>query len=225
MDGLVDTVAAALSIGDTAQTGTGQQSQRARNDTSLVGNDITEQVASHNDTVQLTGVLDHQHSSRVNEVVTDGNLGVFLLHDLVNNLAPETASGEDIGLVQAPNGERRVVLQSQVGSEANDTLDLRARVGLSVHSVSGAVVLLALAEVDTTSQLTDDVEVDAAADLGLEGGALDQRGRGEVARAQVSECAHFLAQSQDTLLGADGASAPFLDACEYVGSLVAGLGF
>ena len=225
MDRLVDTVATALAIRNTAQTGTGQQTQGARNDTSLVANDITEQVAGNNNTVQLTGILDHQHSSRVNEVVTEGNLRVLLLHHLVNNLTPETASREDISLIQAPNGERRVVLQSEVGSEANNTLDLGPRVGLSVHGVSGAVVFLALAEVDTTSQLTDDVEVDTAADVGLEGGALDQRGRGEVAWAQVSECAHLLAQLQDALLGANGACAPFLYAREYGGFMVVCGGF
>jgi hypothetical protein len=143
-------------------------------------------------------------------VVTNRELGVLLLHDLSDNLAPETRSSENIGLVQRPDGKGRVVLQSEVGSEANDTLDLVTRVGLSVHGVSGTVVLLALAEVDTTGQLTDDVEVDTAADIGLEGGALDQRGSGEVARAKVTKCAHLLAQLQDTLLRADGAGAPFL---------------
>lgn len=210
MNRLVDTVDTALAIGDTAQTGRREQTQRAGDDTSFVANDITKEVARDHDTVQLARVFDHQHSSRVNEVVTDADLGVFLLHDLGDNLTPETTGSEDIGLVQAPNGEGRVMLKSKVGSEADDTLDFDTGVGLSVHGVTRAVILLALAEVDTASQLTDDVEVNTAAHIGLEGRAVDQRGGGEVAGTQVTECAHLLAQFQDTLLRADGAGTPFL---------------
>lgn len=46
---------------------------------------------------------------------------------------------------------------------------------------------------------------------------LDQGRGGEVARAQVAECAHFFAQLQETLLRADGAGAPFLFAELVVG--------
>lgn len=210
VDGLVDTVNAALAIRHTAQTGTGQQTKRTGNDTSLVADNITEQVARNNNTVQLTGILDHKHSGRVNQVVTDLNLRELLGHNLSNDLAPQTASSEDIGLVQTPHGERGVVLQSKVAREAGDALDLGARVGLGVHGEAGPVVLLAVAEVDTAGQLADDVEVHAAADFLLQRGALHQRGCGEVAWSQVAECAHLLAQLQDTLLRADGARAPFL---------------
>lgn len=210
MDRLVDTVDTALAIGDTAQTGTGQETQGTGDNTSLITDDITEQVASNDDTVQLAGVLDHKHSSGVNQVVTNLELGELLSHNLSDDLAPETAGSQDVGLVQTPHGERGVVLQSQVSGQTDDTLDLGAGVGLGVHGEAGTVVLLAVAEVDTTRQLTDDVEVDAAADIGLEGGALDQRGSGEVAGTQVAECAHLLAQTEDTLLGTDGAGAPFL---------------
>lgn len=210
MNRLVDTVDTALAIRNTTQTGTGKQTQRSGDNTSFIANNITEQVASNNNTVQLTGVLDHEHSGRVNEVVTNGDLGVFLLHNLGDNLAPQTAGSEDIGLVQTPDGQGRVVLQSEVGGETDDALDLLARVGLSVHGVSGAIVLLALTKVDTARQLADDVEVNAAADVGLERRALDQRGRSEVAGPQVAECAHFLAQLEDTLFWAHGAGAPFL---------------
>lgn len=210
VDRLVDTVDTVLAIGDTAQRGTGQETQGAGDDTSLITDDITEQVASNDDTVQLAGVLNHKHGSGVNQVVTNLDLRELLSHNLSDNLAPQTASSQDIGLVQTPHGERGVVLQSQVGGQTDNALDLGARVGLSVHGEAGTIVLLAVAEVDTTRQLTDDVEVDATANVGLEGGALDQRGSGEVAGAQVAECAHLLAKTQNTLLRADGAGAPFL---------------
>lgn len=210
MDRLINTVDTALAVRDAAQTGTGQETQRAGDDTSLVANNITEEVAGDNNTVKLTGVLDHEHSSRVDQVVTNLDLRELLGHDLSDNLTPQTASSQDISLVQTPHGQRGVVLQSQVGGQAGDALDLGARVGLSVHGVARAVIFLALAEVDATSQLTDDVEVDTTADFGLQWRALDQRGRGEVAGTQVAECAHLLAQAQDTLLGTDSAGAPFL---------------
>lgn len=215
MNGLIDTVNTVLAIGNTAQTGTRQQTQGTRNNTSLIGDNITEQVASNNNTIQLAGVLNHKHSSRVNKMVPDLDLRELLLHNLRNNLAPQTAGSEDISLVQGPHGQGRVVLQSKVGSETDDTLDLGAGVGLSVHGVTGAVIFRALAEVNATGEFTDDVEVDAAADLLLERGALDQGGSGEVAGTQVAECAHLLTELKDTLLGADSASSPLLDWNEY----------
>lgn len=210
MDRLVDTVDTALAVRNTAQTGTGQETQRAGDNTSLVADDITEEVAGDNDTVELAGVLDHEHGSGVDQVVTDLDLRELIGHDLSDDLAPQTASSQNIGLVQTPHGERGVVLQGQVTGQAGDALDLSARVGLGVHGESGAVVLLALTEVDTTSKLTDDVEVDTTADLGLQWGALDQRGSGEVARTQVTEGAHLLTEAQKSLLGTDSTSAPFL---------------
>lgn len=210
MNRLVDTVDTALAIRDTAQTGTGQETQGTGDNTGFVADDITEEVAGNNNTVELAGVLDHEHSSRVDQVVTDLNLRELLSHDLSDDLAPQTASSQNIGLVQTPHGERRVVLQSQVTSQTGDALDLGARVGLGVHGEARAVVLLAVTKVDTTSQFTDDVEVHTTAHVGLQGGALDQRGRGEVARTQVTESAHLLTEAQKTLLRTDGTGAPFL---------------
>lgn len=210
MDRLVDTVDTALAIRNTAQTGTRKETQRTGDNTSLITDDITEQVASNNNTVQLTGVLDHEHSSGVNEVVTNGDLGVLLLHNLGDDLTPQTAGSEDVGLVQAPDGQGRVVLQSEVGGKTDDALNLVTGVRLGVHGVSGTIILRALSKVDTARQLTDDVEVDSAANIGLKGGALDQRGGREVAGPQVAECAHLLAELEDTLFWAHGASSPFL---------------
>lgn len=142
--------------------------------------------------------------------MTNRHLGELLLHNLRHNLAPQPARRKNIGLVQAPHGQGRVVLQGQVRGEAGDAFDLGARVRLRVHCETGSVVFLAVAEVDTSRQLADDVEVDAAADFFFEWGALDERGSGEVAWAEVAECAHLLAELEDALFRADGAGAPFL---------------
>lgn len=210
MDGLVDTVDLGLAIRHTSHTSTGEETQGTRDDTSFIANDITEQVAGDNDTVKLAGVLNHDHGSRVDKLVVDLHLRELLGHNLSDDLAPQTASSKHVGLVQAPNGERRVVLKGEVGSKTSDTLDLSAGVGLSIHCEARAVVFLALTKVDTTGQLTDDVKVDAAADLGLQGRVLDEGGSSEVAWTQVTECAHFLAQLEETLLRADCTGAPFL---------------
>ena len=102
------------------------------------------------------------------------------------------------------------MLQSQVCGETGDALDLGARVRLGVEGVAAAVVFLSLAEVDTTGQFTDDVEVDATADVGSQGGTFDEGGGGKVAGTKVAEGGHFFAQFEDTLFWADGASSPFL---------------
>lgn len=65
VDGLVDTVAAVLSVGDAAATGARQQTYAAENDASLVTDDIAEQVARDDDTVEVGGVLDQHHGGRV----------------------------------------------------------------------------------------------------------------------------------------------------------------
>jgi hypothetical protein len=82
-------------------------------------------------------------------------------------------------------------------------------VGLGVAGIAATVVLCALAEVDAAGQLADNVEVDAAADLGLERRAVDEGLGGEEAGAQVAVGAHFFAQLEDALLRTDLAGAPF----------------
>ena len=207
---LVDTIHLALTIGNTTQTSTGQKTQRPRDNTSLVTNDITKQVTGDDNPVQLARVLNHNHSRRVNQLVPDLHLRELLSHHLRHNLPPQPTRREDVGLVQTPHGERRVVLQGQVCGETGDALDFGARVRLGVEGVAAAVVFLALAEVDTAGQFTDDVEVDAAADVGSQGGAFDEGGGGKVAGTQVAEGGHFFAQFEDTLFWADGAGSPFL---------------
>lgn len=209
MNRLVNTVALALAVRRGGEGCTGQETERARDDGGFVGDDVAEQVARDDDTIQSARVLDHQHSSRVDEVVAELELRELLLHDLRDSLAPQPAGGHDVGLVERPDGRGRVLGQSEVGSEAGDALDLGARVGLRVERVPAAIVLFALAEVDSARELAHDVEVGAAAHFGFEGGGVDKGLGREEAGAQVAVRAHFFAQLQDALLRANAAGAPF----------------
>lgn len=210
MNRLIDTVNLALSIGNAAQTGTRKQTQRTRDNTRLITDNITKQVASNNDTIQLSRVLHHNHSRGVNKLVTNLHLRELLLHNLRDDFAPQPTRRENVSLVQTPHGEWRVVLQGHVGRETGDALDFGARVRLRVERVAVAIIFLTVAEVDATSQFTDNVEIDAAADVGAEGRAFDERGGGEVAGTEVTEGAHFFAELEEALFGADGTGSPFL---------------
>jgi hypothetical protein len=97
-----------------------------------------------------------------------------------------------------------------MGSETSDTLNFSAGVGFSVHSETVTIVFLAVTKVDSARQFADDVEVHAAADVGFEGGDVDERRGGEAAGSEVTECTHFFAEFEDALFGADGAVSPFL---------------
>jgi hypothetical protein len=208
VNGLVDAVALALSVRRRGERGAGQKAEGAGDDGSLVGDNVAEQVAGDDDTVEGTRVLDHQHSSRVDQVVAELQLRELLLHDLGHDLAPQSAGGHHVGLVERPDGRGRVLGQSEVGSETGDALDLVAVVGLCVAGIAAAVVLCALAEVDAASELADDVEVHATTDLGLERRAIYERLRGKEARAKVSVGAHFFAQLENALLRSHLAGAP-----------------
>lgn len=205
VDGLVDAVALALAVGDAAQGGTGQQANAAGDDAGLVADNVTKQVAGNDDAVEGAGVLDHEHGGGVNQVVAELDLGELLGENLGDDLAPQAGGGQDVGLVQAPHGQGvlGVGSEGQVAAEAGDALNFGARVGLGVEGRAVAVVLTAVAKVNTTRQLTDDGEVGAAADLGLEGGEVDKLLGGEGARAQVAESLELFPELQQALLGAD----------------------
>lgn len=208
MNRLVDTIAA-RAIWDTAQRRGREKTDGTGDDGCLVGDDVTEEVAGDNDTVERTRVLNHQHGCRVNEVVSELELRELLLHHLRHNLTPQPRRGKHVRLVERPHRQGWVGLHSQVTSKTGNALNLRAGVDLSIPGSSITCILLALTKVQTTRQLTDDVEVGATADIGLERGDLDERVGGEVAGAEVAVGLHLLAELQDALLGADGAGAPF----------------
>lgn len=210
MDGLVDAVALALAVGETTQTGARQQTKAAGDDAGLVADDITEQVARHDDTVQLAGALDHQHGGGVDELVLELQLGELVLEELGDSLPPQAAGGQDIGLVQTPDLGRGVLGQGEEGGQAGDALDLDLAVGLRVHGEAAAVILLAVAEVDAAGKLTDNDEVGAAADVSLQGGPVDEGLGREAAWPQVAIGPELLAQLEEALLRADGGGrAPF----------------
>lgn len=208
MNGLVNTVALALAIGNAAQAGTGQQANAAGDNASLVTDDIAKEVACDNNAVEASRVLDQNHSSAINKLVLNLEIGELALKCLRHDLAPQAAGSQDIGLVQRPD----LLVAAAAGHEASKTrnaLNLGARVGLSVPSCAGAIVLLALAKVDAASQLADNDNVSAAANLGLERRSIDEGVRREKARAQVTICSHLFAQLQQTLFRADRSSTPF----------------
>lgn len=194
MDRLIDTINLGLAIRHTSQTGTGQQSQRTRNNTGLVRNDVAKEIARDDDTIQLARVLDHEHSRRVNQMVTQLQLRELLGHDLRNNLAPKSAGREHIGLVQTPHWQGRVTLQREVAGKTRDALNLGARVRFRVESEAVAFVFLAIPKVDSARQFADDVEVDATAHVGLERGDVDERRGCKVAWSEVAKCAQFFTQ-------------------------------
>lgn len=205
MNRLVDAVALALSIGKTSQTGTGQQTNAARDNTGLVTDDVAEQIAGHDDAVEGAGALDHEHGGRVDELVLELQLGELVLEEVGDGLAPQAAGGEHVGLVETPDLGRGVLGEGQEGRQAGDALDLGPAVGLRVHGEAlDAVVLDAVAEVDAARQLAHDDKVGAAADFGLERGAVDEGLGGEAAGSQVAVCLELLAQFEDARLGADG---------------------
>lgn len=96
-----------------------------------------------------------------------------------------------------------------MGGEPRDALDLRPGVWLSVPRGAVAVVLLALAKVDTARQFADDIEVGTAADVSFQGRDVDERLRGKVARPQIAEGAQLFAESEEPLFWPNGAGAPF----------------
>lgn len=209
VDWLVDAIALALAVWDTTQTGTGQETNATRNNTGLITDDISKQVASHDNTIKSSWVLDHKHGSAINQVVTNLQLGELLSHELGGNLSPESAGSQNVGLVQGPDWERRVMLQGQVGSKSDNSLDLWARVWLGVPGGSVTIVLLALSKVDTSGQLSDDIEVGTTADLSLERRDIDEGFGGKVAWAKIAVCAHLFSELEDTLLRTNLAGSPF----------------
>ena len=61
VDGLVDAVALALAVGRCGERSTGKEAERAGDDGGLIGDDVAEQVAGDNHTVESARVLHHQH--------------------------------------------------------------------------------------------------------------------------------------------------------------------
>lgn len=96
MDGLVDAIALALAIGDTAQARAGQQADAAGDDAGLVRDNVAKQVARDDDAVEGGGVLDHNHGGAVDELVLDLEVRELLFKHLGHDLAPQAARGQEL---------------------------------------------------------------------------------------------------------------------------------
>lgn len=90
-------------IWNTTQTSTWQQANTTWNDTRLITDDISKQIARDNNTIQRSWVLNHQHGSTINEMMTDLQLRKLLRHQLRNSLPPQSRSRQDVRLIQRPN--------------------------------------------------------------------------------------------------------------------------
>ncbi len=209
MDWLIDTIAPALSIRNTTQACTWQQTNASWDHARLITDDISKQVAGDHDPIESPWALHQQHSCAIDQVMPDLQLRELLFHNLSNHLSPQSTRRQHVRLVQAPDWKRGVVLQSQVCRKSCDPLNFRSRVWFSVPGNSVPIVLLSLTKVDATGQLTDDVEVCATAHLGLQGRDIDEGLGGKVAGSEVAIGSHLLAESKNALLGPDFPCTPF----------------
>lgn len=82
MDGLVNTIAPRLSIGNTAKASTWAEADAAGDNASLVADDVAEEVAGNDDAVEAAGVLDEDHGGAVDELVLESELGELAGHGL-----------------------------------------------------------------------------------------------------------------------------------------------
>ena len=94
------------------------------------------------------------------------------------------------------------------------SFDFGPRVRFRIVRRAITIVLLALAEVDTAGQFTDDGEVHATADGLFERGAGHETFGCKGAGTEVTECGEGFAEGEKTLFGADGTRAPFLFVAE-----------
>lgn len=211
VNGLVNAIALALAIWQTAQASTRKETNAARDNAGFVADNVAKQVASHDDTVQSTGALDHQHGSRVNKLVLELQLRELALEQLCDRLPPQAAGSQHVCLVKTPDLGGRVLGEGEESRQTGNALNLGLAVGLGVHSKAlDAIVLLPLAKVDAASQFTDNHKVGASADLGLEGGAVDEGFGGEAAGPQVAVGLELFAQLEDAGLGSHrGGGTPF----------------
>lgn len=195
-------------VGERGEGGTGQETQGTGNDGSLVRENVTKHVGGDEDTIEGRGVLDHDHGSRVNELVVKGELGELLLHGLGDSLAPKTGRGKNVGLVKGPNGQRRVRLEGQESGHAGEALDLGDAVELSVPGLAGTVVLCSLTKVDASNEFSDNGKIGALDDTALQGTKFQKVLRDEVAWSQVGVKVELLSNLEKTLLRANSASSP-----------------
>lgn len=209
MNWFIDTITLAITIWDTTQARTRQKPNASWNNARLITDDVSKQIACNNNTIQSLGVLDHQHSRTINEMMPNLELRVILRHNLSNHLPPQSRCRQHIRFVQTPHWQRWIMLQRKMSCKSCNPLNFRSGIWLGVPSCPVPIIFFPCTEIDSARQLANDVEIGTTADFGFEGGYIDKRVGGKITWAEVAESAHLFAEGEETLLGADGTSSPF----------------
>ena len=179
-----------------AQRGGREHAERAGEHRRLVGEDVAEHVLG-DDHLEVARRGDQLHRARVDEDVLELDVRELLGVDAGDDLAPEPARVEHVGLVDG-----RHAALGGLEARAGDPLDLRDGVD---HRVEGAAVLgAALAVVQAAGELAHDQHVDALDQLALERRGVVERAQ-RADRAQVGVQAELGAQLEQPLLGPHGA--------------------
>ena len=150
----------------------------------------------------MGGSADDLHRRVVHVHVRELNFRVLLLVHLRDDLLPQLAHLQDVGLL---HGAQSVAsLLRRLEPDASDALNLGDGVdhGVETGAVAGLVraEALGLAEVDASDEFADDHDVGALDDFALEGGRVDELGE-DVGWAKVGEDAEARAEAEETLLG------------------------
>ena len=66
---------------------------------SFFNSHVTEQVFGQDNTIQLFGICDHDHSRRVDKLMIEFQLRILVLECLRHNLPPKSGACQDISLV------------------------------------------------------------------------------------------------------------------------------
>ena len=143
-------------------------------------------------TSKWRGRGDQLHRGVVDEQVLELDVRELRRVDLANDLAPQPARLEHVGLVDARHARAR-----GLECDSRDPLDLLARVDADVGGGVGGARLLA--EVDPAGELAHHHEIGAVDHLALQRARVVQR-RQRAHRPQVGEQAEPLSQSQQPLL-------------------------
>ena len=108
---------------------------------------VTEHVLGQDDTVELPRVSNHDHGSRVDELVLQLELRVLFGHELSDSLPPQTRGGENVCLVDRNDGKRGFYGKGNLSSDTSDSLDFRDRVDGLVPCDTVGVGFLTFTEV------------------------------------------------------------------------------
>src|ERR1700733_7780793 len=171
----------------------GQHAEGAGDDAGLVGEDVAEEVLSE-DHVEVAGDVHDVHRHGVDELVFEGDGGVFLRYFGYGG-APELGDLEDVGLVYG--GDLLPAFAGEFEGYAGYADYLGFGVAHGVDGFFGFLVPPAgCAEVEAAEEFADEENVYVLGDLGAEGGAVGEGGVGD-GGAQVGEASEGLADLEE----------------------------